>query len=545
MQPMNYMMDVKDPFERSLQGAQAGFAISNIIDKSQQQQFLLQQQRTMQSDLATLSSMKNPTAQDFAAITTKYPQLAEHFKNTWSMLNSDQQQTRLGQATQIYAALNAGQPDIAARLAARQAVAFKNSGQDKDAQAMDTLMQLIVMNPETAKTSTGLMLSSVLGPEKFSSTFSTLAKLPGEIAQGEATATQKTYEANNTPQRLSLENNFKASEIKNLDSTIADRAGRLRLDRDKLQSETELKLYELNMNSNPANKLDGDAKKLINDSTVSSIASNQSATQILDLASRLEKDGGGYGVFGTASEWLKKMTGNQDAMTQMRNEYVRIRNSQVMRSLPPGSASDKDVAFAMGGFPPETADARTMSSFLRGMAKLNQYTSILDGAKAEWVNSVGHLGKPKTDIVVDGVNVPAGTTFAEFTKQYMDAKVQQTQVQQGQEQILNRSYMRHAPAQVAPAQVAPAQVAPAQVDPGQVAPGQVAPIKTTEQIQGAYEQAKREAEQARKDAEQADAEYAEAARRSEQARKDREKAQREYDELLRAQNRGKSSRKKK
>lgn len=444
MQPMNYMMDVKNPFESSLQGVQAGFAISNAMDKSQQQQLALQQQQVMQRDLANLSQKQNPTAQDFAQITTKYPQLAEHFKNTWSMLNQDQQQTRLGQATQIYAALHAGQPDIASKLAADQAAAFKNSGQDQDAQAMDTLSKLITMSPDTAKTSTGLLLSSVLGPEKFSSTFSTLAKLPGEVAQGEATATQKKYEANNTPQRLALENTYKAAEIRNLDSQIGERAGRLGLDRDKLQSETELKLYELQQKSNPALNLEGDAKKLINDSTVASVSADQSASQTLNLASQLEKAGGGFGAAGTAAEWLKKVTGNQDAMTQMRQEYTRIRNNQAMKLLPPGSASDKDVAMAMGGFPPDTADATTMASFLRGMAKLNTYTAVTENAKAEWVNSVGHLGKPKTDINIDGINVPAGTTFTDFARQYMDNKVQQRQVEQAQQRVQTRSYMRHA-----------------------------------------------------------------------------------------------------
>jgi hypothetical protein len=451
MQPMNYMLDVQKPFDGALQGIQAGLGLSNAMDQSaarqqelQQKQFALAQQQQMQGDLAKLSQNPNPTAQDFAAITTKYPSLAEHFKNTWSMLNTDQQQNRLSQASQVYAALNAGKPDIAAQLAADQAAAFKNSGNETDYKAMDTLSKLIQQSPETAKTSTGLLLSSVLGPDKFASTFSTLSKLPGEVAAGEATATQKRYEANNTPQRLALENAYKGSEIRNLDSQIGERAGRLGLDRDKLQTETELKLYELNMKGNPAFNLDGDAKKIINDSTVSSVAADQSAGQITDLASRLEKEGGGYGAFGTASEWMKKATGNQDSMTQMRNEYTRIRNSQAMKMLPPGSASDKDVAMAMGGFPPETADAKTMASFLRGMAKLNQYTAVSENAKAEWVNAVGHLGKPKTDINVDGVNVPAGSTFTDFARQYMANKVEQRQTQAAQQQVQGRSYMRWA-----------------------------------------------------------------------------------------------------
>ena len=379
------------------------------------------------------------------------------------MLNTDQQQSRLGQATQVYAALNAGKPDIAKDLLTKQRDAATNAGNAQDAQSADTMLKMVDLHPQIALNSAGLMLSSVLGPEKFSSTFSTLSKLPGEVAAGEATATQKKYEANNTPQRLALENVYKGAEIRNLDSQVGERAGRLGLDRDKLQTETELKLYELNMKGNPAFNLDGDAKKIINDSTVSSVAADQSAGQITDLASRLEKEGGGYGALGTASEWMKKATGNQDSMTQMRNEYTRIRNSQAMKMLPPGSASDKDVAMAMGGFPPETADAKTMASFLRGMAKLNQYTAVSDNAKAEWVNAVGHLGKPKTDINVDGVNVPAGSTFTDFARQYMASKVEQKQTQAAQQQVQGRSYMRWAQPQ--------GSAAPGQMGSGTYTPG--------------------------------------------------------------------------
>jgi len=451
MQPLNYILDVQKPFDGAVQGIFAGLDLSNAIDQSaarqqelQQRQFALEQQKQMQSDLAKLSQNPNPTAHDFANITTKYPVLAEHFKNTWSMLNTDQQQSRLSQASQIYAALNAGQFGIASQLAADQATAFKNSGREDDYKVMDTLSKLIQQSPETAKTSTGLFLSSILGADKFETTFATLAKLPGEVAQGESTAAQKKYEAANTPYRLFLENLHKSTETRNLDSQIEERSKRFELDRDKFKKEVEFKLYELNIKNDPAKNLDSDARKLINDSTISSVSANQSAEQILDLANRLDQEGGGYGVFGTASEWMKNATGRQDAMTQMRNEYTQIRNSQVMKMMPPGSASDRDVALAMSGFLPETADAKVMASFLRGMAKLNQYTAVSSNAKSEWVNAVGHLGKPKTDINIDGINVPAGTTFINFARQYITNKVNQNQVKAAQQQVQSRSYMRWA-----------------------------------------------------------------------------------------------------
>ena len=448
MQPMDYRINVQSPFEGALQGVQAGFQLSDAMDQAAarqqdlaQKQYALEQQKQMQADLGTLANNPNPTAKDFAAITAKYPTLAEHFKNTWSMMSQDQQQTRLGQASQVLAALNAGKPDIAKQLLDEQAAAARNAGDEEGAKNASTMSQLVAMNPATAQTSVGLMLSSILGPEKFTSTFSTLAKLPGEVRQGNATATQKEYEARNTPQRLDLENRYKAAEIRNLDSQVGERAARLGLDRDKLQSETELKLYELNQKGG---QLDDGARKLINDSTVASVAADQSSTQMLDLANRIEKQGGGYGAFSTAGEWLKQATGNQDAMTQMRQEYTRLRNNQAIKMLPPGPATDKDIALAMKGFPPDNADSATMASFLRGMAKMNQYTAVTENAKAEWVNAVGHLGKAKTDINVDGVNVPAGSTFTDFARTYMDAKVNQRAAVQGQAQVPNRSYMRWA-----------------------------------------------------------------------------------------------------
>lgn len=455
MQPMDYRIQVQSPFEGALQGMQAGFNLSNAMDQSAarqqdlaQKQYALEQQKQMQSDLGALAEKQNPSAQDFAAITTKYPTLAEHFKNTWSMLNTDQQQNRLSQATQVYAALNAGKPEIAKDLLTKQVQAAKNSGQDKDAQDAETMLKMVDLHPKVALNSAGLMLSSVLGPEKFATTFSTLSKLPSEIATGEATAAktsaeaeQKAFEAANTPQRLDLENRYKGAEIRNLDSQIGERAGRLGLDRDKLQSDVELKLYELGQKSGT---LDDGAKKLINDSTVASVSADQSAGQLLDLATRLEKQGGGYGGFSRASEWLKGASGNQDALTEMRKEYVRLRQSQVKSMLPAGPASDKDVKLALEGFPPETADANTMASFLRGMAKLQQYQAVSENAKAEWVNAVGHLGKPKTDSNVDGINVPAGSTFTDFARQYMATKVEQRAAQQAQQQVPNRSYMRWA-----------------------------------------------------------------------------------------------------
>jgi hypothetical protein len=56
---------------------------------------------------------------------------------------------------------------------------------------------------------------------------------------------------------------------------------------------------------------------------------------------------------------------------------------------------------------------------------------------------VGHLGKPKGDINIDGVNVAAGTTFPDFARKYVAAKVDQRAAVAAQAQVQTRDYMRH------------------------------------------------------------------------------------------------------
>lgn len=449
MQPMDYRIQVQNPFEGAIQGVQAGVNLAGIMDKQAEQQRQLELQRQMQADLGGLATkVKDGTAgaQDFASTVIKYPQLSEHFKRGFDMMSADQQQARLGQATQVYAALNANKPEIAQQLLAGQEAAARNSGNEKDAQAAATLSKLISMSPETAKTSTGLMLSSVMGPDKFTATFTGLGgeqraqeKQPYEVATAAATAQQKTAEARNTPERLALENSNTRATIRNIDSQIGERSQRLGLDRDKLQSEVEMKLYELGQKQGT---LTDDAKKIVNDSTVAATTADQAAGQMLDLATRMENGAMGSGLTAKGGELYKQYMGSQDAVTSLRQEYARLRNTQAIKMLPPGPATDKDIALAMKGFPDETADPKTMASFLRGMAKLNQYNAVNESAKAEWVNAVGHLGKPKTDITIDGVKIPAGTTFVDFARQYMPSKTEQRGKEQSQAQVPNASYMK-------------------------------------------------------------------------------------------------------
>jgi hypothetical protein len=164
-------------------------------------------------------------------------------------------------------------------------------------------------------------------------------------------------------------------------------------------------------------EMPADTRKLVNESAVTAAASKQSAGQFNDLAKQLEAAGGGYGVFSSASEFLKKGTGFQGGLTQLRNEYTRLRNSAAIKSLPPGPATDADIQLALKPFPPETADAKTMASFLRGMAKLQDIEASVSNAKTDWLaNNNGVLTRARNTFMAGDYNTKPGESFNDFTQ---------------------------------------------------------------------------------------------------------------------------------
>jgi len=137
----------------------------------------------------------------------KYPSLSENFKRTYDVLSTEQKDSRLGQATQVYAALQSGKPEIAQQLLTEQATAYRNSGQEREAKTLEDLGVLIKTSPETAKTSTGLFLASAMGPDKFTETFT---KLQGEQREAELQPSKLT-ESQAKAQKAAVEAKFAES----------------------------------------------------------------------------------------------------------------------------------------------------------------------------------------------------------------------------------------------------------------------------------------------------------------------------------------------
>lgn len=168
MDPINYQVAVQDPFQSMLKGFQTGQAIRESRIKSQEEEQKKLMQAQMQKDFNELAA--NPTAENISALALKYPALSEGLKRGFDMMNETQRESTIAQGSQVYSALSAGKPEIAADIVRQSIEAHKNSGNLREQRTAELLLKQIEQAPEIAMTTTGLMLEHAMGG-KFAESF--------------------------------------------------------------------------------------------------------------------------------------------------------------------------------------------------------------------------------------------------------------------------------------------------------------------------------------------------------------------------------------
>jgi hypothetical protein len=456
MEPINYLAQVADPFAQATQGLQLGAGMAEL---QQKQAAMVQQQQRQQlavQEQARFFSNPKPTMRDaarYASLLT--PEQANAFRPFMEGISKEQQQGTLKSTGQLLSALQTN-PEIFISKAKENALAARNSGDEEDATLFEQMAAAAAdpqRGPAVVFKSLAARTAGIPGAkemfetiDKSLSTARAEAEAPAELQKkiadanaAVADAEKKVAEAKDTPARLAAEQekrvadaqkaqveaqfagplaqanlNLNAAQIKKINSDISNAAAKLNLDTQTMQATVAEKLSSIQKN---INELPADTRKLVNDSAVTAAAAKQSAGQFNDLAKQLEAAGGGYGVFSSASEFLKKGTGFQGGLTQLRNEYTRLRNSAAIKSLPPGPATDADIQLALKPFPPETADAKTMASFLRGMAKLQDIEASVSNAKTDWLaNNNGVLTRARNTFQAGDYATKPGESFNDFTQ---------------------------------------------------------------------------------------------------------------------------------
>ena len=154
--------------------------------------------------------------------------------------------------------------------------------------------------------------------------------------------------------------------IDNRNASINEESNRIR------EAEIEAATNELGSRDRAAVR---EATAAAREETAKAINANGIAEQYLNLQMR-------SGAPAKAEEAWKEFWGQEDQVTEVRNNFEAIRNTFIMSALPKGAASDKDIEIAMRPFPPSTANAEYIASYLRGMAKLSAFKAKQEEARA-------------------------------------------------------------------------------------------------------------------------------------------------------------------
>ena len=435
MEPINYLTQVADPFAQAAQGYKLGATIVDVEAKraeaARQQQAMQQQQQQLAQEQARFFTNPNPTMRDAARFASMLsPEQSKAFLPYMEGITKEQQQGTLRRTGQLLSSLQLN-PAIAVDRLKQEAEAARNSGDAEEAALFDRLATAAAdpaQGPSVAFKALVQSASAIPGAKEM---FETIDKGMG-TAREEALAPSKLTQAQQEAKEATSKAEIKAIEsqfaarlqqaglneknwnVKNLQSQIGTRAAQLNLDRQTTAATVAEKMASL---ESKLNEIPADTRKLINESAVSAAVSKQSADQFNDLAKRIEAAGGNYGVASSASDFMKKVGGFQGGMTQLKQEYTRLRNTAAIKSLPPGPATDKDIQMVLSGFPSDTANAGDLGRFLRGMAKLQDIDASINNAKTDWLTqNNGTLTRAKNTFQAGDYATKPGETFNDFSQ---------------------------------------------------------------------------------------------------------------------------------
>ena len=228
VQPINYAIDIPDPSQAFLQAFKTGTAVTESRLAQEEAQRKAEQQRTV---MQAFERLRQPgaTAKDYADLSMLLPETqAKAVRESFNMLNADQQQSARSQAGQVFSAFRSGRPEIAIGLIQRQIDAKRNSGDESGAQFLETWRDVAKETPTATEDYFGGILAEMPGGKdvleaalKVSAERRTAAMQPAALRKAVADADaavaeaqRKVAEAASTPDRLKAEQDLRLAQIR-------------------------------------------------------------------------------------------------------------------------------------------------------------------------------------------------------------------------------------------------------------------------------------------------------------------------------------------
>ncbi|EFH9205098.1 acyltransferase [Escherichia coli] len=383
-------------------GLQALQGISSVMDMYKQMD---QQKRQQEFQQAYADAYTSGDRDAMRKLASQYPEQFDAVRNGMKFVDEDQRST-------------VGTLAASARLAASSPEAMmswlQNNSSELTRAGVDPLdvAKMYQRNPQGFTEFVDHLGMAALGPEQY---FQAQDRIVGrEIDRGKLAETIRSNQAGEALQARGQNLSYQSAMTGH---NIA--AQRLALDQQEFGFKMQQAQEKAQQLISEAPKLSVNMEKGIETAVNNATASSNSANSMSALAQQFRAEKPTTGLFGNAQNMFAKLTGSDTTLRDLRIRQNALVNSQVLKFLPPGPATDKDVEIVRQGAPTDMDNPETVARWLDAMANLERRNAQFNEFKAEWMSANGNPGQSRNGGQILGLDVKKGESLGSAVKRYM------------------------------------------------------------------------------------------------------------------------------
>ena len=165
LQPINYSLNVKTPFEAAVEGFKVGAAGQEAqAQRLANDKARLEAERVQKNNEAVQALINNPKAtfQQYQAVAATLPaDQRKMLQENFAALTDEEKRMRLRDGGQVMSALVAGQPQTAIDLLTARAQAERNAGREDAAKGTEDTIKFMKLNPTNAHVIFGTTMADI------------------------------------------------------------------------------------------------------------------------------------------------------------------------------------------------------------------------------------------------------------------------------------------------------------------------------------------------------------------------------------------------
>lgn len=393
----------------------------NSVAQTYQAAKQMETDQAFQQDYA--SAMQSGDRQQVRSLMTKYPGYMDKIQSGMKWADDDQRST-------------VGNLAAGARLAASSPEAMgtwlKNNASDLQRVGLNPaeVAQTYQQNPQGFGEFADHLGMAALGPEQY---FAAQDKIVGQRQNQQNI--EETARSNRAGEALQARGQDMSYQSAMTGHNLA--AQRLALDQQEFGLKVQQAQEKAQQLIEGAPKLSVNMEKSIEKSVNDSAASTNSADSMAALAQQFRQEKPTTGLFGNASNMFAKVTGTDTALRDLRIRQNALVNNQVLKFLPPGPATDRDVEIVRQGAPTDMDNPEVVARWLDAMSNLERRSAQFNDFKAEWMSANGNPGQSRNGGQILGMDIQKGESLGSAVKRYMaqnpiEQQASEKNTQQGQ-----------------------------------------------------------------------------------------------------------------